>query len=62
MKPIARKGLGLLLVVTCFLVWMLTSSMSRKVLRGRTCQGKGTLDVLVVDSLERRLPACRWTA
>ncbi len=54
MKPIARRGLGLLLVACCSLTWMLTSSMSRKELRGRTCQGKGTLDVLVVDSLERR--------
>ena len=54
MKPIARRGLGLLLVACCFLTWMLTSSMSRKELRGRTCQGKGTLDVLVTDSLERR--------
>ena len=47
MIPIARRGLGLLLVASCFLTWMLTSSMSRKELRGRTCQGKGTLDVLV---------------
>ena len=54
MKPIARRGLGLLLVACCSLTWMLTSSMSRKELRGRTCQGKGTLDVLVTDSLERR--------
>lgn len=57
MKPIARRGLGLLLVVTCVLVWMLTSSMSRRDLRSRTCQGKGTLDVLVLDSLERRFVA-----
>ena len=54
MKPIARRGLGLLLVVTCILVWMLSTSLSRKELRSRTCQGKGTLEVFVTDSLERR--------
>ena len=57
MKPIARRGLGLLLIITCFLVWMLSSSMSRRELRSRTCQGKGTLQVYVVDSLERRFVA-----
>ena len=54
MKPIARRGLGLLLVVCCCLVWILSSSLSRQQRRGRTCQGKGTLEVLVTDSLERR--------
>jgi len=54
MKPIARRGLGLLLILTCAVLWMVTTSMSRRQLRSRTCQGKGKLDVTVTDSLERR--------
>ena len=53
MKPIARRGLGLLLIVCCCTVWTLSTSMSRKHRRATTCQGKGTLEVIVTDSLER---------
>ncbi len=54
MKPIVRRGLGLLLVICCCLLWMLSTGMSRRQLRTRTCQGKGTLEVIITDSLERR--------
>lgn len=54
MKPIYRRGLGLLLIVSCCLVWMLSTSMAKRQRRARTCQGKGTLEVIVTDSLERR--------
>lgn len=53
MKPIFRRGLGLLLMVSCAAVWTLTTSMGVRQRRARTCQGKGTLDVTVADSLER---------
>lgn len=53
MKPLVRKGLGLLLIVFCALVWSLTSGMSARKLRGRTCQGGSQLDVIISDSLER---------
>ncbi len=53
MKPIVRRGLGLFLILLCALVWSLTSGMSARKLRGRTCQGGGQLDVVVTDSLER---------
>ncbi len=54
MKPIYRRGLGLLLILGCAAVWIVTSSMSVRSRRTRTCQGKGSLDVIVADSLERR--------
>lgn len=54
MKPICRRGLGLLLILGCTAVWIVTSSMSVRSRRTRTCQGKGSLDVIVADSLERR--------
>ena len=57
MKPIVRQGLGLLLVLTCTAVWLVSAGMSRRELRARTCQGKGRLDVTVTDSLERRFVA-----
>lgn len=57
MKPIARRGLGLLLLIACAALWLLTSGMSSRQRRSRTCQGKGTLDVIVSDSLERRFVA-----
>ncbi|MBP5333763.1 MAG: hypothetical protein J6Y66_06310, partial [Bacteroidales bacterium] len=57
MKPIVRRGLGLLLIVACATVWVVSSGMSRKVLRERTCKGKETLDVIVKDSLERKFVA-----
>ena len=53
MKPIVRRGLGLLLIVACMILWSFTLRMSRSALRTRTCQGKGTLDVIVTDSLQR---------
>lgn len=54
MKPIFRRGLGLLLIMGCAAVWTVTSSMSVRARRTKTCQGKGSLDVIVADSLERR--------
>ena len=54
MKPFFRKALGVLLVVSCAAVWVVTSSMSLRDRRQRTCQGKGRLDVQVTDSLERQ--------
>ena len=57
MKPIVRRGLGLLLVLVCAAVWMLTLRASQQQRRARTCQGKGTLEVTVTDSLERRFVA-----
>ena len=54
MKPIFRRGLGLLLIVACAAVWVVSSGMSAKALRQRTCQGKGSLDVTITDSLERQ--------
>ena len=53
MKPIVRRGLGLLLVIACVILWSFTLRMSRRELRTRTCQGKGTLEVIVTDSVER---------
>ena len=57
MKPIVRRGLGLLLIIACAAVWVVTSGMSRRALRERTCRGKETLDVVVKDSLERKFVA-----
>lgn len=57
MKPIVRRGLGLLLLLLCAAVLLLTSGMAQQQRRSRTCQGKGTLDVVVSDSLERRFVA-----
>ena len=53
MKPIVRRGLELLLLAFCITVWSLTIGMSRRQLRTRTCQDKGTLEVIVEDSLQR---------
>ncbi|MBQ9410502.1 MAG: hypothetical protein IJU21_02710 [Bacteroidales bacterium] len=53
MKPIVRRGLGLLLIVACVILWSFTLRLSRSTLRTRTCQGKGTLDVIVTDSAQR---------
>ena len=64
MKPFFRKGLGLLLVVACATTWMITSGMSVRERRARTCQGKGSLDVTITDSLERQFvrkaDVARW--
>ena len=53
MKPIVRRGLELLLIVACIALWSVTLSMSRRQLGARTCQGKGTLEVIVLDSAQR---------
>ena len=57
MKPIVRRGLGLLLIIACATVWIVSSGMSRRALSVRTCKGKETLDVCVKDSLERKFVA-----
>lgn len=57
MKPIVRRGLGLLLIIACIVVWVVSSGMSGRALRVRTCKGKETLEVIVKDSLERRFVA-----
>lgn len=57
MKPFFRKALGLLLVAGCTAVWIITSGMSVRERRTRTCQGKGSLDVTIADSLERQFVA-----
>lgn len=57
MMPIVRRGLGLLLVLGCVALWSASLGMSRRQLRAKTCQGKGTLQVTVTDSLERRFVA-----
>lgn len=57
MKPIVRRGLGLLLVLACAAVWVVSSGMAGKALRVRTCKGKETLEVIVRDSLERKFVA-----
>ena len=57
MKPIVRRGLGLLLILACAAVWVVSSGMAGKALRVRTCKGKETLEVIVRDSLERKFVA-----
>lgn len=57
MKPIVRRGLGLLLIIACAVVWVVSSGMSRKALGIRTCRGKETLEVIVKDSLQRKFVA-----
>lgn len=57
MKPIVRRGLGLLLIIACAAVWIVSSGMSRRALSVVTCNGKEKLDVRVLDSLERRFVA-----
>ena len=57
MKPIFRRGLGLLVIAGCVTVWILASGLSSQTLRQRTCQGKGSLDVVISDSLERTFVA-----
>ena len=51
MKPIVRRGLGLLLIIACGAVWIVSSGMSRRSRSVLTCKGKETLDVRVMDSL-----------
>ncbi|MBO7397369.1 MAG: cell division protein FtsQ/DivIB [Bacteroidales bacterium] len=52
MKPFWRKGLGLLTVLACCAVWILTSGMGVRQRRTRTCQSG--INVTVLDSAERR--------
>ena len=54
MKPILRRGLGLLVFLLFAAIWLISAGMSDRQRRTRTCQGKGTLDVVVTDSLERQ--------
>ena len=54
MKPIFRRGLGLLVILCFAFIWLLSAGMAARQRRIQTCQGKGTLDVVVSDSLERR--------
>ena len=54
MKPIVRRGLGLLLIASCVVLLVITTSMSVRERRGRTCQGRADMEVIVSDSLERR--------
>ncbi|MBO4340861.1 MAG: hypothetical protein J5835_05485 [Bacteroidales bacterium] len=54
MKPIVRRGLGLLTVIAFFTIWAVSASMAKKSLRVRTCSGKETLEVTVTDSASRR--------
>ena len=53
MKPIFRRGLGLLVILLCGFIWLLSTGMAGRQRRARTCQGKGSLDVIITDSLER---------
>ena len=57
MKPIVRRGLGLLLIIACAAIWIVSSGMARRALGVVTCNGKEKLDVRVLDSLERRFIA-----
>lgn len=54
MKPLLRKGLGALVIVAGVALWIVATGMSARQRRLRTCTGKETLDVRVLDSLERR--------
>lgn len=64
MKPFFRKALGLALVTSCAVLWIVTTGMSVRERRTRTCQGKGSLDVTIADSLERQFvrkaDVARW--
>lgn len=53
MKPIVRRGLGLLVILSFSIAGLISSKMGEKQRRGRTCQGKANLEVVVSDSLER---------
>ncbi|MBR1569873.1 MAG: hypothetical protein IJ823_05570 [Bacteroidales bacterium] len=51
MKPIVRRGLGVLTILACGAIWILTSRMSARERRARTCQSG--IRVTVLDSAER---------
>lgn len=54
MKALYRKGLGAVVLLAAAAVWIVSSSLSVRLRRTHTCTGKETLDVRVLDSLERR--------
>jgi len=56
-KPVYRYILLVLVVLSCGAVWLFSTRMAHRELAARTCQGKGKLQVTVVDSLERRFVA-----
>lgn len=51
MKPIVRRGLGLLTILICLAVWMFTTRMADRQRRTRTCQSG--IQVTVLDSAQR---------
>ena len=55
MKPIVRRGLGVLTVRACAAVWLFTLRMGGKDRRTRTCQSG--IQVTVLDSAERHFVA-----
>ena len=57
MKPLYRKSLGALVLVAGCAIWLISSSLWVRSRRMRTCTGKETLDVRVLDSAERRFVA-----
>lgn len=57
MKPLLRLGLDILVVAAFTTVWALSAGMAKSSRNSRTCQGKGSLEVIVSDSLERRFVA-----
>lgn len=57
MKPVLRLALDLTVVAAFIAVWVVAAGMSRASRMARTCQGKGKIEVIVTDSLERRFVA-----
>ena len=53
MKPVYRKCLGALVLMAGAAIWLVSTGMSATRRRIVTCTGKETLDVRVLDSLER---------
>lgn len=54
MKPIFRRAMGLSLIVLCGIGWAALTSLSRRNLAEKTCQGRESMEVIVKDSAERR--------
>lgn len=57
MKPVLRLGLDILIAAAFTAVWVVSAGMARNERRSRTCQGKGALEVTVLDSAQRRFVA-----
>ena len=57
MKPIIRRGLGLLLILSFLTAWAVLLGMSSKARRIKTCTGRQSIQVTVTDSMERRFVA-----